>query len=200
MEYYHLPWVHPELNTVSSLDNHERFQGPGLYTGMCTTPLARNPGLPIDLGALPAMPGLTAKDAETAYWILIVPNLALFLLPHHLFTLLYRPDGVGHTIEYADMLVHPDVLALARAAAKCAAIFALLGHGQRPGHRGRRAGAEGAGRHGLPGRPDVLPLRGVDPPVPEHHHRPDDRQPADPAGRSRTSATRAAREGGGPAR
>jgi choline monooxygenase len=125
MEYYHLPWVHPELNTVSSLDNHERFQGPGWYTGMCTTPLARNPGLPIDLGALPAMPGLTAKDAETAYWILIVPNIALFLLPHHLFTLLLRPDGVGRTIESADMLVHPDVLATPGAEAKCAAIFAF---------------------------------------------------------------------------
>jgi choline monooxygenase len=125
MEYYHLPWVHPELNTVSSFDNHERFQGPGLYTGMCTTPLARNPGLPIDLGVLPAMPGLTAKDAETAYWILIVPNLALFLLPHHVFTLLYRPDGVGRTIEYADMLIHPDVLGSPDGEAKCAAIFAF---------------------------------------------------------------------------
>src|SRR5438105_13674262 len=84
MEYYHLPWVHPELNTVSSFGNHERFQGPGLYTGMCTTPMARNPALPIDLDVLPAMPGLTAKDAEPAYWILIVPNLPRFLLPHPL--------------------------------------------------------------------------------------------------------------------
>jgi choline monooxygenase len=125
MEYYHLPWVHPELNTVSSFANHERFQGPGLYTGMCTTPMARNPGLPIDLGVLPTMPGLTAKDAETAYWILIVPNLALFLLPHHLFTLVLRPDGVGRTIEYADLLIHPDVLATPGAAAQCAAIFAF---------------------------------------------------------------------------
>ena len=57
--------------------------------------------------ALPAMPGLTAKGAETAYWILIVPNLALFLLPNHLFTLLYQPDGAGQTLESADLLVHP---------------------------------------------------------------------------------------------
>jgi choline monooxygenase len=125
MEYYHLPWVHPELNTVSSFGNHERFQGPGRYTGMCTTPLARNPGLPIDLGVLPAMPGLTARDAETAYWILIVPNIALFLLPHHLFTLLIRPDGVGRTVEHADLLVHPDALAAPGAEAKYAAIFAF---------------------------------------------------------------------------
>lgn len=123
MEYYHLPWVHPELNTVSSFGNHERFQGPGMYTGMVTTPLDRNPNLPIDVSALPAMPGLNAKAAETAYWILIMPNVAMFLLPHHLFTLVFRPDGPGHTVEYADLLVHPESLAAPHAEAKCDAIF-----------------------------------------------------------------------------
>ena len=78
--YYHLPWVHPELNTVSSLDNHEGdSKGPG-GTGMCTTPLARNPVLPSTSGVLPAMPGLTAKDAEPR-WILIVPNIACSCCP-----------------------------------------------------------------------------------------------------------------------
>src|SRR5262245_46972386 len=109
MEYYHLPWVHPELNTVSTLDNHHRFQGPGMYTGMLTRPLAAA-GLPIDPGVLPDMPGISAVDAQTAYWVLIVPNIALFLLPHHLFTLLLKPDGIGRTIEHADMLVHPSAL------------------------------------------------------------------------------------------
>jgi choline monooxygenase len=123
MEYYHLPWVHPELNTVSNFGNHERFQGPGMYTGMTTTPLERNPDLPIDVDALRPMPGLNAKDAQSAYWILIVPNIALFLLPNHLFTLLCRPDGPGRTIEFADMLVHPETLSAPDAEATCDAIF-----------------------------------------------------------------------------
>src|SRR5262245_7236909 len=93
MAYYTLLWVHTALNTGSNFGNHERYQGPGMYTGMCTTPLTRDPSLPIDVGVLPAMPGLDARDAATAYWILLVPNLALFLLPNHLFTLLFRPDG-----------------------------------------------------------------------------------------------------------
>ena len=42
MEYYHLPWVHPELNQVSKFSDHYRWQGPGMYTGMCTTPVSRN--------------------------------------------------------------------------------------------------------------------------------------------------------------
>jgi choline monooxygenase len=125
MEYYHLPWVHPELNTVSNFGNHERYQGPGMYTGMCTTPLTRDPGLPIDVGALPAMPGLDARDAETAYWILLVPNLALFLLPNHLFTLLLRPDGPDRTVEHADLLVHPRTLEEPDVQAKLDAIFAF---------------------------------------------------------------------------
>jgi choline monooxygenase len=127
MEYYHLPRVHPELNTVSGFGNHERFQGPGMYTGMVTTPLVRNPDLPIDLGVLPDMPGLDARDAETAYWILIAPNVALFLLPHHLFALVLLPDGPARTIESADLLVHPDSLEARGAEARCDAIVDFWG-------------------------------------------------------------------------
>jgi choline monooxygenase len=122
MEYYHLPWVHPELNTVSTLDNHQRWQGPGMYTGMCTHPLAPA-DLPIDPGVLPNIPGINEHDAKTAYWVLIVPNIALFLLPHHLFTLILNPDGVGRTIEYADLLVHPATLEAPGAEASLDAIF-----------------------------------------------------------------------------
>jgi choline monooxygenase len=109
IEYYHLPWVHPELNTVSTLDNHQRWQGPGMYTGMCTHPLTQQ-NLPIDPGVLPLTPGISAHDANTAYWVLIAPNVALFLLPHHLFTLVINPHSFNHTTEYADLLVHPASL------------------------------------------------------------------------------------------
>ena len=34
MEYYHLPWVHPELMKVSRIQDHYRYQGTGMYTGM----------------------------------------------------------------------------------------------------------------------------------------------------------------------
>ena len=122
MEYYHLPWVHPELNTVSTLVNHQRWQGPGMYTGMCTHPLTRA-DLPIDPGLLPNIPGISEHDSKTAYWVLIAPNVALFLLPHHLFTLIINPDGVGRTIEYADLLVHPATLEAPGAEASLDAIF-----------------------------------------------------------------------------
>ena len=33
MEYYHLPWVHPELIKVSRVEDHYRYQGPGCTRG-----------------------------------------------------------------------------------------------------------------------------------------------------------------------
>ena len=40
MEYYHLPWVHPGLVKVSPMEAHHRWQGPGMYVGFCTSPIA----------------------------------------------------------------------------------------------------------------------------------------------------------------
>src|SRR5438105_10799140 len=76
MEYYHLPWVHPELCNVSGFNDHYRVQGPGLYTGMCTFPLSRD-DTTVKL-ELPTMPGLNRSEAQTAYWFLVFPNVALF--------------------------------------------------------------------------------------------------------------------------
>ncbi len=109
MEYYHLPWVHPELCRVSGFKDHYRFQGPGMYTGMVTSPLTWDPST-VDLD-LPPMPGLDASERQTAYWMMVFPNLALFLLPNHLFTLVLQPAGPGLTVERADILAHPDLLA-----------------------------------------------------------------------------------------
>lgn len=125
MEYYHLPWVHPELCNISGFKDHHRYQGPGMYTGMCTSPLSRDPS--VVTFDLPVMPGLDPTESQSAYWILLFPNLALFLLPNHLFTLLYRPDGPGQTLESADMLVHPSALAVPDAQAKIDAIVSFWG-------------------------------------------------------------------------
>ncbi|MDZ4659462.1 MAG: aromatic ring-hydroxylating dioxygenase subunit alpha [Bythopirellula sp.] len=106
MEYYHLPWGHPELCNVSGFDNHYRYQGPGMYTGMCTIPLTNDPNtISFDL---PTMPGLNPTEAQSAYFVLLFPNIALWMFPHHLVTLLYRPLSAGVTLESMDILVHPS--------------------------------------------------------------------------------------------
>ncbi len=124
MEYYHLPWVHPELCTVSGFNDHYRFQGRGMYTGMVTSPLTQNPDSAQRFD-LPTMPGLNEIERVTAYWVMLFPNTAWFLLPNHLFMLFYRPEGPGVTIESADMLVHPNALEAPDAAVEIDKIMAF---------------------------------------------------------------------------
>ncbi|MSU47192.1 MAG: aromatic ring-hydroxylating dioxygenase subunit alpha [Lacunisphaera sp.] len=121
MEYYHLPWVHPELCNISGFNDHYRVQGPGMYTGMCTFPVSQDEEtVRLDL---PAMPGLNSREAQTAYWFLVFPNIALFLLPNHLFMLMFKPDGTNRSVEYADLLMHPSALAADDAERKMGEVF-----------------------------------------------------------------------------
>ena len=108
MEYYHLPWGHPELCNVSGFDNHYRYQGPGMYTGMCTSPLTNDPNtISFDL---PNLNSLSNTESQSAYFVLLFPNIALWMFPHHLVTLLYRPVSAGVTLESLDVLVHPSAM------------------------------------------------------------------------------------------
>ncbi len=106
IEYYHLPTIHPELVKVSKVNLHYRYQGAGMYMGFCTSPLTKDSTSPLD--RLAPMPGLNATEGESAMWIHIFPNISLFLLPNHLFTLLLNPQAPDGTLEYADLLVHPE--------------------------------------------------------------------------------------------
>jgi choline monooxygenase len=181
MECYHLPWVHPELIKVSRLENHYRWQGPGLYTGMCTTPISQNAEAGGWQGLRP-LSTLRGADAESARFIWLFPNTAMNVLPNHAFIILARPDGTG-TDQRRD--AHPRTPRVHRGhgcgrGAGPAGVF--LGSGEPAGHRDRRAGAGRLIRPGVSRRAPVLPLRGAAPPLPEHGHRQD--------GRYRTRASR----------
>jgi choline monooxygenase len=106
MEYYHLPWVHPTLNRVSHLHNHDWFQGDGLYYGMTTSPLEKDPEASLD-GGLPPMPGLDAEEQQSARWFWLFPNVAVSLLPHHVAVMLLTPEGTCRTQERFDFFFHP---------------------------------------------------------------------------------------------
>ncbi|TCP50759.1 choline monooxygenase [Tamaricihabitans halophyticus] len=116
MEYYHLPWVHPELIRVSRLEDHYRWQGRGMYTGMCTTPISRN----TDAGGwqgLPPMSGLGAADANAGRFVWLFPNTAIVVLPNHAFVLRAEASGPDRTVEDAVILTHPESVAGADAEA-----------------------------------------------------------------------------------
>ncbi|MBW0118473.1 aromatic ring-hydroxylating oxygenase subunit alpha [Pseudonocardia abyssalis] len=106
MEYYHLPWVHPELNQVSRFSDHYRWQGPGMYTGMCTTPVSRN----TEAGGwdgLPPLGSLRGEDADAGRFVWLFPATALVVLPNHAYVILTRPVAADRTVETAVLLTHP---------------------------------------------------------------------------------------------
>ncbi|PVY96007.1 aromatic ring-hydroxylating oxygenase subunit alpha [Actinomycetospora cinnamomea] len=109
MEYYHLPWVHPELNQVSRFSDHYRWQGPGMYTGMCTTPVSRN-GDAGGWDGLAPLSTLGPQDADSGRFVWLFPGTALVVLPNHAFVLFNRPVAPNRTVETAVLLAHPESL------------------------------------------------------------------------------------------
>ncbi len=109
LEYYHLPWVHPELCEVTAIDMHKRNQGAGMYMSFYAHPLLKS-GSALDADYFPPMPHLNEKEKNAGYFPFVFPNLATFLLPHHLFVLLMDPVSSNETSESGDLLVHPSLL------------------------------------------------------------------------------------------
>ena len=107
MEYYHLPWVHPELNQVSRFEDHYRWQGPGMYTGMCTTPVSRNTEAGGWDGLRP-LSTLRGHDADSGRFVWLFPSTSLVVLPNHAFVLINRPVAANRTVETAVLLTHPE--------------------------------------------------------------------------------------------
>jgi choline monooxygenase len=107
MEYYHLPWVHPELVKVSKMEDHYRWQGPGMYTGMCTTPVSQNTE---DGGwdGLPPIDALDENDAQSGRFVWLFPNTAVVVLPNHAFVIIGHPKGPNFTVEETILLAHPE--------------------------------------------------------------------------------------------
>jgi len=108
MEYYHLPFVHPELTNVSRMEDHHRCQGKGMYTGMLTTPVSRN--MESVWLNLPAAQGLDKEHLEVAYHICIFPNVTITILPNHAFCMINDPIRANQTRERTFLLTPPRTL------------------------------------------------------------------------------------------
>jgi choline monooxygenase len=108
MEYYHLPWVHPGLVKVSPIDAHHRWQGAGMYVGFCTSPIAPDTDDGGWQSGLTPITGLNASDAASARFIWLFPNVAVNILPNHLFIIHARPAGPAVTQETTYLLTHPE--------------------------------------------------------------------------------------------
>ncbi len=97
-ESYHLPWVHPGLNSYSRLEDHYNIEEPGLYSGQGTLVYRQLKG---DTGeAMPDFPDLSEKWNEGGEYVAIYPNVLLGVQRDHTFAIVLEPQGCDQTVEH----------------------------------------------------------------------------------------------------
>ena len=98
-EAYHLPMVHPGLNSYSKLEDHLTIEEDGRFAGQVS--LVYQP----DRGgnALPRFPGLPAEWQTRAEYVALFPNVMLGIHYDHFFAVRALPDGPGRCREVFDL-------------------------------------------------------------------------------------------------
>ena len=186
MEYYHLPWVHPGLVKVSPIDAHHRWQGTGMYVGFCTSPIAPDTddgGW--QSGLAPISRPRRGRRHASARFVWLFPNVAINILPNHLFVIHARPRAPGLTHETptcSPTRRRPAPAASEQAVDGLAAFWDAVNREDIGIVERVQAGPR---LDAVPRRTALLPLRGVGPSLPEHGRRPHGRRSARPRGRRR---------------
>lgn len=95
-ESYHLPWVHPGLNSYSKLEDHYHIIEKGYFAGQGTN--VYNPSLS-DTQAFKNYDGLSKKWDRQAEYIALFPNVLLGVHRDHRFAIVLVPDSIEETTE-----------------------------------------------------------------------------------------------------
>ena len=96
-ESYHLPWVHPGLNSYSRVEDHYHIEQPDLFSGQGTLVYRQLTGE--DGTVFTDFDGLGPAWDTGAEYIAIYPNVLLGVHRDHCFTILLLLDGPGRTRE-----------------------------------------------------------------------------------------------------
>lgn len=106
-EAYHLPWIHPNLNSYSRLEDHYQIaEEEDGYAGQGST--AYRPQLVDNGEAFPPMPGLPARWHGTAEYVALFPTALFGVHADHFYTVTLEPKGPGRTIERMDIYYFAD--------------------------------------------------------------------------------------------
>ncbi|MDK3074285.1 aromatic ring-hydroxylating dioxygenase subunit alpha [Sedimentitalea sp. JM2-8] len=96
-ESYHLPWVHPGLNSYSRLEDHYHIEKKGEYSGQGTLVYRQ---ITNENGEVfPDFPGLGRKWNTAAEYVAAYPNVLLGVHRDHAFAIILLPEGTGRTTE-----------------------------------------------------------------------------------------------------
>ena len=97
-ESYHLPWVHPGLNSYSRLEDHYTIVEPDSFSGQGVTNYA-----PADDAPLPRFPGLNAAQLKLGEYIGLFPNVLLGVQADHFFSIWLEPVTPERTVEHLNI-------------------------------------------------------------------------------------------------
>jgi choline monooxygenase len=96
-ESYHLPWIHPSLNTYSRLEDHyhimygDNFAGQGSYAYRLSDEVGT---------ALPRFAQWPADKLQQAEYVAFYPNVLLGIQADHAFAMIVEPKSSARSMEH----------------------------------------------------------------------------------------------------
>ena len=100
-ESYHLPWIHPELNTTSSIKDHYHIEEPGHYSGQGSHVYNQMKSESGDV--FPDFESLSKKWDTTSEYIALYPNVLLGVHRDHFFSIIIQPISSEQSIEHVSI-------------------------------------------------------------------------------------------------
>lgn len=100
-ESYHLPWVHPGLNSYSRLEDHYHIEALGRFSGQGTK--VYRPLITPEGRRFPDFAGLSEKWETGAEYIALYPNVLLAVHRDHAYAMILEPKAVDRTIERVEL-------------------------------------------------------------------------------------------------
>ena len=100
-ESYHLPFIHPALNSYSRLEDHYNITDTPNFAGQGT--LVYAPQISKDGRQFPIFDGLSAKWDTGAEYVALFPNVLLGVHRDHYFAIILKPEGPEKTTEQIEL-------------------------------------------------------------------------------------------------
>ena len=100
-ESYHLPWVHPGLNSYSKIEDHYHIQGlPNRFAGQGT--VVYNPSLKGKI-KFPTFPNWPKNHENIAEYVALFPNVMLGIHKDHYYAYWLEPISNEFTLEHMEI-------------------------------------------------------------------------------------------------
>lgn len=100
-ESYHLPWVHPGLNSYSRLEDHYHIIVKGLYSGQGTLVYRQLKGA--DDTTFPDFPDIDPKWIDGGEYVTVYPNVLLGVQRDHAFVIILEAQALDQTAEHVHL-------------------------------------------------------------------------------------------------